>query len=311
MRVNSNATRCMTVLEIAAGLTSSGDRAYQPVTVELGQADGLRLASISSAQSIRDVIAKKVDVGLVNPSSALLQAYRGIGPFNKPHPLRLIAVIPSEDQFVFAVRPETGLVNLEDIATKRTPLRVSFRGSHDHCMHDILAAVMAAAGFSVPDIVSWGGSVVYEGAVPRAETSRFRGCVDGKTNALFDEGAQEWLDAAIDAGLTILSIHPETVEGLEALGFRRAILRKADYPRLKGDVLTIEFSGWPIFVHADLPDAKVRAICEALDTRHHLIPWQGEGPLPIETMVRDTPAGPHFVPLHGAAEAYWRERGYI
>jgi TRAP-type uncharacterized transport system substrate-binding protein len=257
------------------------------------------------------VIDKKVDMAMVNPSSALLQAYRGMAPFKEPHPVRLIAVMPSEDQFVFAVRPDTALVHVEDIAGKQAPLRVSFRGARDHCMHDILSSVMLAAGFSIDDVLSWGGSVVYDGAVPRAETPRFRDCVEGKTDALFDEGAQEWLTAAIDNGLTILSLRPETVERLEAAGLRRAVLRKAEYPGLNADVLTIEFSGWPIFVHADLPAAKVRAICASLDTRRHLIPWEGEGALPIETMVRDTPAGPHFVPLHSAAEAYWRERGYI
>jgi TRAP-type uncharacterized transport system substrate-binding protein len=178
-------------------------------------------------------------------------------------------------------------------------------------MHDILGTVMTAAGFSGLDIVSWGGSLIYEGLVPRAGSDRFLGCVEGKTDALFDEGAHSWVEAAIDSGLTILSLRPETVERLEDIGFRRAYLRKSDYPRLKADILTIEFSGWPIFVHADLPNAKVRAICKSLDSRRHLIPWQGEGALPIETMVSDTPAGPHFVPLHEAAEAYWQERGYI
>ena len=95
------------------------------------------------------------------------------------------------------------------------------------------------------------------------------------------------------------------------MGFRRALLSKAKYPLLEADVLTIEFSGWPIFVHVDLPDVKARAICEALDARCHLIPWQGDGALPIKTMVRDTPATPHFIPRHPAAETYWRERGYI
>jgi TRAP-type uncharacterized transport system substrate-binding protein len=309
--VNPNVTRSMTVLQIATGLAESGDRDYQPVTLALGEAGNLRLTSSSSASSIRDVIGRKVDLALVNPSSALLQAYRGTGPFKEPQPVRLIAVLPSEDQFVFATRPDMGFESLEDIAAARRTLRLSLRGSRDHCMHDVLGAVTAAAGFAMSDIPAWGGSLHYDGGVPRAGSPRFVSCVEGRVDALFDEGAEEWLEAAIENGLSILPMREATVQRLEAIGFRRAFLRKAKYPRLKADVLTIEFSGWPIFVHADLPDARATAICQALDTRRHLIPWQGDGALPVETMVRDTPATPHFIPLHPGAEAYWRERGYI
>lgn len=311
MTVNPNVTRATSILEIAAGLVATEERLYQPVTVSLGEDSGLRLASGSSASSIRDVIAKKADLALVNPSSALVQAYRGNGPFKSPQPVRLIAVLPSEDQFVFAARPGLGMTHLEDIAAARIPLRVSLRGSRDHCMHDILKAITAEAGFTWADIEANGGAILYDGGVPRSGSPRFLSCVEGKVDALFDEGSGEWLAAATEAGLTILSLRPETVQRLEAIGFRRAWLRRENFPGLKADILTLEFSGWPFFVHADLPDAQVRAICQALDSRRHLIPWQGEGELPIETMVRDTPATPHFIPFHPAAEAFWRERGYI
>jgi TRAP-type uncharacterized transport system substrate-binding protein len=32
---------------------------------------------------------------------------------------------------------------------------------------------------------------------------------------------------------------------------------------------------------------------------------------PLEQMVRDTPEGHLEVPLHAAAERFWRERGYL
>lgn len=311
MTVNPNVTRATAILEIAAGLVATGERNYQPITVSLGEEGELRLASGSSASSIRDVIAKKADLAIVNPSSAVVQAYRGTGPFKTPQPVRLIAVLPSEDQFVFAARPGIGMTHLEDIAASRAPLRVSLRGSPDHCMHDILKAITAEAGFTWADVEVRGGAIIYDGGVPRPGSPRFLSCVEGKVDALFDEGSEEWLAAATKAGLTILSLRPETVQRLEAIGFRKAWLRKEKFPGLKTDILTIEFSGWPFFVHADLPDAQVRAICQALDSRSRLIPWQGEGDLPIEMMVRDAPATPQFIPFHPAAEAFWRERGYI
>ena len=34
-------------------------------------------------------------------------------------------------------------------------------------------------------------------------------------------------------------------------------------------------------------------------------------PLPLEQMCRDTPDGPLVIPLHRAAEQFWREQGYL
>ena len=92
--------------------------------------------------------------------------------------------------------------------------------------------------------------------------------------------------------MVILPLAEETVQKLEPLGYRRTFILKERYPRLPADVLTVSFSGWPIFVHAKLPDDIVRDICIALDERKHLIPWQGEGPLPLERMCRDSEEAP-------------------
>jgi len=55
----------------------------------------------------------------------------------------------------------------------------------------------------------------------------------------------------------------------------------------------------------------VTYICEALEERKNNIPWQGEGPLPLDQMCIDTIDAPLTVPLHPAAEAFWRSQGYI
>ena len=133
----------------------------------------------------------------------------------------------------------------------------------------------------------------------------------GDSEAIFEEAVQDWVEDAVDAGMTILSLGEETVAKLEAMGYRRGIIRKDRFPKLPHDILTIDFSGWPIFVREDLDDRLVAQICAALDARKHLIPWQGEGPLPVERMCRDAEDTPLDVPLHPAAERVWRERGYL
>src|SRR5438552_2876006 len=76
----------------------------------------------------------------------------------------------------------------------------------------------------------------------------------GEIDAIFDEAAQEWIDVGIDAGMTIASLPEAAISKLEAMGYRGATIRRDDYPKLPGDVRTIDFSGWAIYVHADLSD---------------------------------------------------------
>jgi TRAP-type uncharacterized transport system substrate-binding protein len=147
--------------------------------------------------------------------------------------------------------------------------------------------------------------------LPWPESEKFGALVRGDLHAIFDEAAYVWVDAALDAGMRILPLAEKTVRKLEVIGYRRAYLRKSAFPRLPNDILTIDFSGWPIFVHTDLPDATVKKLCAALDARKHLIRWEGEGPLPVERMCREADDTPQQVPLHPAAARYWRECGYL
>ena len=87
--------------------------------------------------------------------------------------------------------------------------------------------------------------------------------------------------------------------------------RKSAYPKLSRDVLTLDFSGWTLFVHAEADDALVTQICAGLDARKARIPWEEPGDLPVERMAREAPDTPQTVPLHPAAERFWRSRGYL
>jgi uncharacterized protein len=98
---------------------------------------------------------------------------------------------------------------------------------------------------------------------------------------------------------------------LETLGLRRAVIPKARYPNLQQDVPTLDFSGFAVYTHADVPDEVVGSICAALEARKKRIGWQEPGPLPLDRMCRDTPDGPLVIPLHRAAEKFWRAQGYL
>jgi TRAP-type uncharacterized transport system substrate-binding protein len=265
----------------------------------------------STIEGVEAVVKGEAHLAIINPASALALAVAGKGIFTAPQPVLPITVIPSYDNYVFAVKSELGLTRFEEIGEKRVPLRLSLRGQKDHWLHYMLDDIAAAAGFKIPDIVEWGGQVTREGLLPYPNGPKFEALRAGRIDAIFDEAANVWVDQASDAGLTILPLAEETVRKLEAMGYRRGIISKTEYPKLPADVLTLEFCGWPIFVHADAPEDFVRRVCTALEARKHLIPWQGEGPLPLERMCIDGPETPQTVRLHPAAEKFWRERGYL
>lgn len=315
-RPSATTIRSQLVLELAAGLVAVPQQPLRQTKVLLREQgmDGwpLSLFASSTKVGIEAVAARETALAIMNPSAALTLAYRGNGSFAAPQPVRVLTVIPSHDQYVFAVKGETGLTQFEQIAERRYPLRIGVRGQRDHYLHEMLDHVAAAAGFTLDDVKAWGGDVRgIEFSPPRPGGTRLTAVADGELDAIFDEGASGWVGAALEVGMTMLPLAERTVRKLEAMGYRRSALEQRLYPKLARDVTTLDFSGWPVFVHADLPEQLVAQMCAALDERKALIPWEGDGPLPIERMCRDGIDTPLDVPLHPGAERFWTERGYL
>ena len=316
-RVSPITTRSRVVLEIASELVACSDQPLKQAKVLLReQGSGsyewpLCLFGSSTNEGLDAVVKREAALAIINPSGPLTVAYRGSPPYLQPMPVRTIAVIPSFDQYVFAVKSDTGLATFEDIRERRYPLRIAMRGQRDHCVHFMLDHIAQAAGFSVSDLISWGGGIRFEGSVPRPDGPQFQALARGDVDAIFDEACEYWLEHALGEGMTILPLSENTVRKLESIGYRRGVIAKEIYPRLRADVLTLDFSGWPIFVHAELPDRLVEQVCAALEARRHLIPWEGTGPLPTERMCRDGADTPMDVPLHPAADRFWRSCGYL
>ncbi|HEX2228590.1 MAG TPA: TAXI family TRAP transporter solute-binding subunit [Candidatus Binatia bacterium] len=263
-----------------------------------------------SPAMIAQVARGEVQVAIINPAAPLALALRGKGPFQEPIAVRAIAVIPSPDQLAFAVTKQFGLNSLREVGERRLPLRISIRGQMDHSLHLVVREVLSAAGFSLEDIVSWGGQVRYDPGLPKGP-NRLGAVSRGEVDMIIDEAVRNWLDVALESEMQVLPMDEPMLAQLESLGFRRAVLRKADYPKLRLDVPTLDFSGFPVYTHASVPDPLVTAVCAALEARKDKIIWQEPGPLPLESMCRDTPSGPLNIPLHAAAERFWSERGYL
>jgi len=302
------------MLEVASELVVRKDWPYLQARVSLREQGSpewpVTLFASDGPATIHEVASGKVQIAIINPSMVLKLAALGSRPFGEPLPVRAIAVLPSSDQIVFAVKQDTGLTSIADIRERRFPLRVSLRGQQDHSLHLIINEVLAAAGFSLDDIVAWGGEVRYDAGMPYG-LNRIGAIQRGEIDAIFDEGASAWGNMALELGMSFLALDEAILKRLEAVGLRRNVLQRRSFPKLTRDVPTLDFSGWLIYTHEDAPDVLIADFCHALDACKDRIPWGKEGPLPLKQMVRDTPEGHIEVPLHPAAERVWREHGYI
>jgi TRAP-type uncharacterized transport system substrate-binding protein len=314
MRTHPHTTRSRLMLEVASELVNRRDWPYLQARVSLReQGSGewpVNLFASDSPAALHEVASGKVQFAIINPSMILKLAALGSSPFKEPIALRSIAVLPSCDQMLFAVKQETGLKSITDIRERRFPLKVFLRGQPDHSLHIIVNHLMAAAGFSFDDIVSWGGEVRYDAGMAYGP-KRIGAVQRDEIHAIFDEGASTWGNMALELGMTFLSLDENLLQRLETAGLRRGLIKRKNFPKLADDVATLDFSGWPIYTHPDTSEALVTDFCRALKASKDRIPWAEEGPLPLDRMVQDSAEGHLEVPLHPAAERFWRECGYI
>ena len=249
-----------------------------------------------------------VDLAFVNPSALLTQAYRGVGLFRAPLPVRIVAVYPSWDRFVFMVHPRTGIRSLADIKAKRYPLRVSVREDPTHSTLVLIEQAFALHGFALKDIESWGGRLVtlrraVRRSPPRAARARRdrRGVRRGHQGlARRGAGGRSRADRARG--------EPSSKPWGDWDGARSRFRKRASL-RLARDVDTLDFSGWPIYANASLPDDVAYDVCAALAAREAEIPWEKGTSTTAVHMGRESETTPMDVPLHPGAERWYREHG--
>src|SRR5262245_18040497 len=168
----ANFIRAKTLWEIGLHLAGNPATPYggnRDMVISVGSGAGaafrpwLRLATGSAILAEQVAAGDSIDLAFVNPSALLTQAYRGVGLFRARLPVRIVAVYPSWDRFVFMVHPRTGIRSLADIKAKRYPLRVSVREDPTHSTLVLIDQAFALQGFALKDIESWGGRLILWG----------------------------------------------------------------------------------------------------------------------------------------------------
>ena len=236
----ANFVRGKTLWEIGLHIAGNPATPYggnRDLVITVGSGGGERFRPWLSLASGSAILAEEVARGdgvqcaFVNPSALLTQAYRGVGLFSKPLPLRIVASYPSWDRASFAVHPRTGIRSLADIKAKKYPLVCSVREDWTHSTHVLIEQAFALHGFTLKDIESWGGKLITCGG-PN-DIRRLEPMARGEIDAVFDEGIKVWLTEALDAGLVPLPLDDAEFDALGKLGWRRVVLPKARYPKLR------------------------------------------------------------------------------
>jgi TRAP-type uncharacterized transport system substrate-binding protein len=267
----------------------------------------LRMAS-GSAIMAHDVIKGGIDMAFVNPSAMLTQAYRGVGLFDKPLPVRIVGSYPSWDRFVITFRKELGFRSLHDVKKARYPLQMSLREDPTHSTLVLIHQLLPFYGMSLAEIESWGGRIHPCGGP--GDKRRLNAIKDGTIDAIFDEGIVTWLDKALAGGMVPIELEPEAFASVGKLGWRRVSIPKSEYPELLDrDHPCIDFSGWPVYASAALPDQVVYDVCAAWAARAFEMPWEEGTYTGITQVFTETDATPMDVPLHPGAERWLREQG--
>ncbi len=270
----------------------------------------LRMSTGSPALA-HAVASGELDAAFVNPSGFVTQAYRGTGLFPEPLPVRVLASYPSWDRYVHAIHPRTGITSLAQIKEQRYPLRLSIREDVTHSTRVLNDQVLAIYGFSVDDLLSWGGTLQTNGGP--GDERRLRALAAGEIDAIFDEGLVLWFDQALAAGMVPIDLEDWAWQKLEAIGWRRALIPAGSsgrFPHLAADHVAIDYSGWPLYTRAALPDEVAYRIVDAVAARADEIPWEEGAYTGIGQLGQDTEATPLDVPVHPGAARWYREHGY-
>ena len=280
------------------------------ITVGNGSGEAFRPAlrmATGSPILAREVAAGGIEMAMINPSGLLTQAYRGVGLFGAPLPVRIVAVYPSHDQFVFAIHPRTGLRSLAEIKERRYPLQVSVKEDPTHSTRVLIDQVLGLHGFSLADIEAWGGRLHMSGSP--SDVRRMEPMRAGTLEAVFDEALVVWFEQGLACGLEPLELAPEMFARLGVLGWRRVVIPAGRYRGLARDHACIDYSGWPLYASAALPEPLVYDVCAALAARAAEIPWEDGAYTGIMQLWTESAATPMDVPLHPGAARFVRERG--
>ena len=264
----------------------------------------------------REVAKGRADIAFSTPPVSVGMAYRGVGPFRKKMDnLRAIGTLPHPDGMAWAVPADSGINSIEEMKDK--PLRLALPDRNSP-VRFVVEKILAAYGMPLEKLKSRGWQIIEEWR----GLFRVVGLVmDGKADAVVHEGLTAAWPALTESRLMrFLPIRNDVLQKMaDKYGYGSGVISKGMLRGVEEDVPCIDFSGWIMFVRSDMPDNIAYRITRIFVEKRGLFeaPFRGLGQ-PPEKSALAYPIDPNQlwqnvggVPLHPAAERYYKEHGYM
>ncbi|MBM3600296.1 MAG: TAXI family TRAP transporter solute-binding subunit [Alphaproteobacteria bacterium] len=246
---------------------------------------------------------KKAPLGLVQ-NVELKLAVEGKEPFKAPiTELRAIAQLYNftATQMVLtkAFADKYGIATVEDIATKKPPIRMGIN-KRGNAAYNMVQKIFEAAGISLDDIPKWGGQVVYAASAEQVDLIKDRR-LDMTTNVVF-VGNNTVIEIAQTHDVVLVGMSKPVRDKVKAeLGVEDYVIKAGAYPWLKQDLPTLSMSV-ALVTHAQTEDKVAydlaRALIEHLDKVR-------EVHKAMQELTAPALAGERVIPYHpGAIKAY-------
>jgi TRAP-type uncharacterized transport system substrate-binding protein len=272
-----------------------------------------------------------LDLCWVVPRRAAKWAYEGLGPSKGKalKNLRAVARFPQDDREMIALPPYSKLESLEQIARDKRPVRVAIRVNPAVGRESaeewapVERAIFRQYGFALEDIEAWGGKywsvspdfTAVEEEIKRQEVDLVLG--EASTQPI-------WKNVA-GHGFRFFSLSESALAGLEREGFERNITPAGFLPGIDRPLLSVDESDFLLMTRAEAEDELVYAVAQVIDQNRRrieegavVVQFLYNQPLPIPQLVHRSPlTGPITeqwktgVPLHRAAERYYKEAGVL
>jgi uncharacterized protein len=263
---------------------------------------------------------RQTDIALINSHGVAAMALKGAGMFEKPIPLRAVAVIPEDDWCVFVVDAALGVRSFKDLREKKVPLKLATGYlDGDSAIGFLALELLKRHGIDPEEFKSWGGQFMSGG--PNASRAEYE---SGAADAWFQEAAfPEVLAGTLKKRpAAVLSIDPEVARQMEEeLGVASITVPPGTYPGQDQPLIALDFSGFIVGVREDATeDLAYRLARIVVEKREELDRLQQFGPIRVVTAF-NVVAEPYAidpanvakttVPLHPGAIRYYREKGLM
>lgn len=212
--------------------------------------------------------------------------------------LRLIARIEDPTYLLVAVKADSGITDLGEIAERRLPVRLLTGGG--------ASTVLEHYGLTREAVISWGGS--FGRAMGAATNVEFDVLIDDLASPAMNPESSQWTRLSQAHALRFLDLPEELLEELARRSDYRRVTAKWGLLRgIDREIPTVGRSGEVIFARQDTPDQAAYDIAKAIDERRGLLKWYVR-PYSYDPRTVWQSQG---VLVHPGAARYYREVGYM